>query len=366
MGALQSDLPKVSPSSLESVFGQCMYFGLSFGRIGSDFRSLLVPLFSQVVYDRFDHSTNKSELQFAEAMASFSLVRPSIGSHINSSLIPTPPSSADQVQPPYSLMKFSPLAELCNGLIAAFNELRMCAPVQLVEPVSAKLERTLSNCSQIMADFHRQEKEAFTVHEEQEYVKCLQLYRNEFVPFVQRIIHLMFPPALISAQTGFPTGEIVKQELGSINKDFILKPVAHLLLKEEVILPPLPDLDLPAKTEQLVEETKVADFTIQELSQTVEDTEHQEIDQENNSNDVVEDAKSSAVNQDSVPTLDVVDNQQNAPPESNLVTLDSGNLIEQVTEPEIQADTEIDPKEESAEDTLEQLSSTEKQEDLPS
>lgn len=236
-----------------------MYFGLSFGRIGSDFRSLLVSLFSQVVYDRFDRSTNKCEAQFAESMASFSLARTSIGSNVNSSLIQTQTSSVDQVHPPYALMKFSPLAELCNGLIAAFNELRMCAPVELVEPVARKLERTLSNCSQIMADFHRQEKEAFTTHEEEEYTKCLLLYRNEFVPYVQKIIQLMFPPALISVQTGFPTGEIVKQEVGCLDKDSILRPIVHLFSKEEaVIIPPLPELALTtssAKTQPLDKET---------------------------------------------------------------------------------------------------------------
>ena len=44
-------------------------------------------------------------------------------------------------------MKFPPLAELCNALIAAFNELRLCAPVQLIDPVSRKLELTLRACS---------------------------------------------------------------------------------------------------------------------------------------------------------------------------------------------------------------------------
>nr|SVE75691.1 EOG090X04G7 [Daphnia hispanica] len=243
LGALQSDLPKISPSSLESVFGQCMYFGLSFGRIGSDFRSLLVPLFSQVVYDRFVHSANKSEAQFAEAMASFSLTRTSsFGSNTGYSYIQTTPSSADQVQPPYGLIKFSPLAELCNGLIATFNELRMCAPVQLVNLVVRKLEQTLRNCSQIIADFHRQETGAFTANEELEFTKCLQLYRNEFMSYVQKILQIMFSPALISAQTGFTTGEIVKQELCSLNKNFILDPVDHLLAKEESLT--IPELAL--------------------------------------------------------------------------------------------------------------------------
>ncbi|XP_057375009.1 conserved oligomeric Golgi complex subunit 8-like [Daphnia carinata] len=241
LAALQSDLPKVSPSSLESVFGQCMYFGLSFGRIGSDFRSLLVPLFSQVVYDRFVHSANKSEAQFAEAMANFSLTRTnSLGSNASYSYIQSAPSSADQIQPPYSLLKFSPLAELCNGLIAAFNELRICAPVQLVNLVVRKLEQTLRNCSQIVADFHRQEMGAFTANEELEFTKCLQLYRTEFMLYIQKILQIMFSPALISAQTGYTTGEIVKQELCNLNKSFILDPIDHLLTKEES----LPELAL--------------------------------------------------------------------------------------------------------------------------
>ena len=225
------------------------------------------PLFSQVAYDRFDHSTNKSEAQFAEAMASFSLTRTgSFGSSASYSYIQTPPSSADQVQPPYALMKFSPVAELCNGLIAAFNELRMCAPVQLVDPVARKLERTLCNCSQIMADFHRQEKGAFTVNEDLEFTKCLQLYRNEFLSYVQKILQLMFSPALISAQTGFPTGEIVKQEVCCLNKSLILTPIDHLLAKEEPLI--LPELALRASSpsltaDQQVEEPEASTESIQ-------------------------------------------------------------------------------------------------------
>ena len=234
---LQSDLPKVSPQSLESVFGQCMYFGLSFGRVGSDFRVLLIPLFAQVAFDRFDNATNKTELQFSEAVSSFSLARTGSSLSSNSSLYTQgPPLSADQVQPPYSLMKFAPLVELCNEIIAAFNELRLCAPVQLVEPVTRKLDRTFQGCSQILADFQRHEKEAFTLGEEQEFSKCLQLYQQDFLPFVEKIIHLMFSTPLISAQTGFPSSEITKQELGVLNKQYILQPISHLLIKEEPVI----------------------------------------------------------------------------------------------------------------------------------
>ena len=68
---LECDLPQVSPSSLESVFNQCMYFGLSFGRIGADFRVLLVPIFSRVVLDRFDQSLLAAQTQFSDSMSKF-------------------------------------------------------------------------------------------------------------------------------------------------------------------------------------------------------------------------------------------------------------------------------------------------------
>ena len=40
-----------------------------------------------------------------------------------------------QIQPPYELMKFRPLAELYNAIVASFNDLRCCAPVDLVDLV---------------------------------------------------------------------------------------------------------------------------------------------------------------------------------------------------------------------------------------
>ena len=208
-----------------------MYFGLSFSRIGSDFRALLVPLFAQVVYDRFDQSTNKVEAQFAESIASFSLMR---NASSGSTSIPAAPSTADQIQPPATLLKFPPLANLCNGIISAFNELRLYSPVQLVDPVTRKLELTLYNCSQVIADFHRHEKEAMTPSEEQEFAKCLHLYSKDFLDYVQKVLHLMFPSSLLCLQTGFTFNEVQRQSLVALDREHIVKPVQHLFPPVEV------------------------------------------------------------------------------------------------------------------------------------
>lgn len=46
----------------------------------------------------------------------------------------------DNAGPPYALLEHAPLAVLTNGLLAAFNELRHCAPLSLCTSVSAILQ----------------------------------------------------------------------------------------------------------------------------------------------------------------------------------------------------------------------------------
>ena len=50
---LATDLASPSVEQrLDAIFNQCMYFGLSFGRVGIDLRPLLIPIFEEVVYGR--------------------------------------------------------------------------------------------------------------------------------------------------------------------------------------------------------------------------------------------------------------------------------------------------------------------------
>merc|ERR1719422_2263197 len=62
-------------NSFESIMGQAMYFGLSFGRVGFDFRPLLAPVFSAAIEKQFMSklSPDSTMKAVSESLSSMSL-----------------------------------------------------------------------------------------------------------------------------------------------------------------------------------------------------------------------------------------------------------------------------------------------------
>ena len=58
---LEADLAKGESSRLDSVLNQCMYFGLSFSRIGADFRPLLIPILNNSILKSFQANTRNAK-----------------------------------------------------------------------------------------------------------------------------------------------------------------------------------------------------------------------------------------------------------------------------------------------------------------
>ncbi|CAH0386366.1 unnamed protein product [Bemisia tabaci] len=226
LDTLEEDLKLCPFSSLDSLLGQCMYFGLSFSRVGADFRALAAPIFLKKINDHIEKNMEKTDAVLASEMDTFALpkaVYSGIKSNTNLEL------SSGQEHPPSKLLDFHPLANYCNNLLNMFNELRLCAPLNVAQNVTQLMQSSLRKASSHIKSFYRQEQQALTSNEREMLTRLCQCYSYEFVPFIQRCIHAIFPPHQIAKHLGISQTQLHRMNLTYLDESNILDPINHLL-----------------------------------------------------------------------------------------------------------------------------------------
>ncbi|XP_033012975.1 conserved oligomeric Golgi complex subunit 8 [Lacerta agilis] len=260
---LERDLQRGVGSRLDSLLGQCMYFGLSFSRVGADFRGLLIPIFQRVTLVTFKRAMQEAVNKFQEEMNSYTLISVPAALGSSSSSIPVavaPSAQPGTLQPPMVLLDFPPLACFLNNILVAFNDLRLCCPVALAPDVAATLEDALGQVTKVILVFHRAEAVAFSSREQELFIHFCMAFLEDLVPYLNRCLQLLFPPAQIAQTLGVPPTQLHKYgSLGCVDEQLIQELLASVLpeketvyplseekrLTEESLAPPPLDLELP-------------------------------------------------------------------------------------------------------------------------
>lgn len=134
-------LPKIAEGgSLSNILDQCMYCAMGLGWVGLDFRGLLPPLFEEAVLNLFSKNMGTAVENFQLVLDSHRWVPlPAVGFSANS----FGDENQEDVTPPPDLMDYPPLAVFVNGVSAAMNELRPCAPIRLKHIIAQELIKGL-------------------------------------------------------------------------------------------------------------------------------------------------------------------------------------------------------------------------------
>lgn len=175
-------LPKIEDfSSIATILEQSLFFGGSLGRVGVDFRAVLVVYFENHVLDLmteqwraacrdFQENLNAHSLKtgaggggstFIPASSRTPIVIASYRSASSSSALPFVMGATSSTQsindvdyaPPRCLMSFPLLAEFTNALLTSLNELRLCTISSLRNRLSKKFQSAICTMLLAIADF---------------------------------------------------------------------------------------------------------------------------------------------------------------------------------------------------------------------
>ncbi|KAH9499409.1 conserved oligomeric Golgi complex component [Bulinus truncatus] len=230
---LEKDLEEGIGGRLDSILGQCMYFGLSFSRVGADFRGLLAPVFEKASLRYFAAALKDANKKFEENMQSYNLLGLSMTGGITLSMTV---SQIDHLYPPTTLLDFYPLAAYCNQALSALNDLRLCAPTSLACKVAEELLKSFSEVNLVILAFHRSEETTFNPKEKYQFEQFCVTYANDLLPYINKCMHLLFLPSHLANEFGWPLSEINKVgPVGILELSTILCNISHLLPVQQLV-----------------------------------------------------------------------------------------------------------------------------------
>eukprot|EP01114_Cavostelium_apophysatum_P013075 TRINITY_DN3086_c0_g3_i1.p1 TRINITY_DN3086_c0_g3~~TRINITY_DN3086_c0_g3_i1.p1 ORF type:complete len:590 (-),score=143.50 TRINITY_DN3086_c0_g3_i1:10-1779(-) len=194
LATLEKYLPDITEGlSIGNILDQCMYYGISLGRVGVDFRGLLVPIFEKAIYNMFSNMITVSTTYFTDTLRNF---KPTINSKPLS--LGSTIETKEQLSPPYALLDYPTIAIMTNGYLSALNELRHCAVVSLQHRLADRISDSFVSVAQSLQNAKKEiavsgaPTSKKTEEEEKQLSHMSQVVAENFVPHISHCFHALF------------------------------------------------------------------------------------------------------------------------------------------------------------------------------
>ncbi|XP_054715186.1 conserved oligomeric Golgi complex subunit 8-like [Uloborus diversus] len=289
LSVLKNDISSNLGGRIDSVLAQCMYFGLSFSRVNIDFRSLLLPIFQNVMLSKFRTEVDSATFGFIKNMHMYVF-----SSYTNTTILMSNTVPENSLQPPNSLLDFYPLAQYCNDVLGVFNELKLCPSFAVASDVTKYLSKSISKVVKTLVDIHNQKYHKMSEIERKNFMQFCFLVSSDLLPHFNKCLNVLFSSDDISRVLGITSLEFKKIEfLCKLDIDDLLKTL-------NAVLPPSEDDDVDigltmsfnSKKEEDVNETSTSVISNMEESEKCEKNDNlKNKDSDNNDQEQVTDSE---------------------------------------------------------------------------
>jgi conserved oligomeric Golgi complex subunit 8 len=276
---LDNDLRLGVGARLDSVLSQSMYFGLAFSRVGLDFRVLIVPIFEEVILEHMSKSFAIANVKFEESLGkvNWSELYLENSKTSNSSLLTSAfdettkhtASATSIINPPIQLLDFQPLAIYLNSILVAFNEFRLCGPLNLFGKVHKLVWDSLVKMSSHLSVYYKREKASFDKNEHELFLNFLYHLAHVLVPFMEKCLSCLFSYDQLQRVLNFSQSDLDKLKNAHKFNVKLLIPELYDLIpvkkSEEATILPVEAIDLK------VEDANNAEIGSQDLIENEKD-----------------------------------------------------------------------------------------------
>eukprot|EP00111_Clytia_hemisphaerica_P017855 TCONS_00052814-protein len=186
---LDEGISKGLHGRLDSLFGQTMYFGLSFSRIGADFRGLIVSLFIKHTLKIFRAKIRQVTQNFEDDMSTYTAR--SIKREYQSASSQSKAGN-DPCIPPHELLDFPPMACYLNGVLGALNEFRQFPSLTLVFQMKKCLLNSLEKVMLSLENWARLESKSLPKEQSEDVKYLCYIVCRHFLPYIRTVFSSVF------------------------------------------------------------------------------------------------------------------------------------------------------------------------------